>query len=183
MQRFSRNGLHLKVYQGDITKADTVAIANAANAMLMGGGGVDGAIHRAAGPELLDALREAKKDLPGGMLATGGSVMTPGFRRRARQVIHCVGPIYEREGSAAPDLLAACYTSAVSLCFKQAIRSIAFPSISTGVYGYPVNEAAPIAVRAVVERADHLDMDLECHFVLFDEQTLEAYETAAKNLF
>lgn len=174
----------VELVQGDITQADTTAIANAANAMLMGGGGVDGAIHRAAGPELLEALREIKRELTGGTLATGRAVVTPGFALAARWVIHCVGPIYDREGEAAPALLASCYRNALALCREHQIDSIAFPSISTGVYGYPVELAAPVALAAV---RDHLDAAVSsprlCRFVLFDVDTLAAYRHAAETLF
>jgi O-acetyl-ADP-ribose deacetylase len=139
----------LELVQGDITRADTVAIANAANAMLLGGGGVDGAIHRAAGPELADALREVKRELPGGLLRTGGAVVTSGFQLSAHYVIHCVGPIYGREREQAPALLASCYREALKICDDRELDSIAFPAISTGAYGYPLEEAAETAIATV----------------------------------
>jgi O-acetyl-ADP-ribose deacetylase (regulator of RNase III) len=172
----------LELIQGDITQSDTDAIANAANSMLMGGGGVDGAIHRAAGPELMQALRDIKQQLPGGMLATGKAVITPGFRLKARYVIHCVGPIYDREGDAAPRLLKSSYQAALSLCRRHGVQSVAFPSISTGVYGYPVDAAAPLALETVQHALLEADAPALCRFVLFDEQTLQAYEKAAAAL-
>jgi O-acetyl-ADP-ribose deacetylase (regulator of RNase III) len=167
--------------QGDITRSDTTAIANAANSMLMGGGGVDGAIHRAAGPELLEALRAIKHKLEGGMLPTGQAVLTAGFRLRAKYVVHCVGPIYEREGERAPELLASCYEHALRLCAEHEVDSIAFPSISTGVYGYPLAEAAPIALRAVRAALRRAPCVKLARFVLFDERTLSAYRAAARD--
>jgi O-acetyl-ADP-ribose deacetylase len=180
MHRYEVGAAAIELVQGDITQSATTAIANAANAMLMGGGGVDGAIHRAAGPELLAALRRIKKGLSGGILDTGNAVITPGFALKAKHVIHCVGPIYEREGDQAPRLLASCYTSALALCRHHAIDSISFPSISTGVYGYPVKDAALVALGAL--RASLIEEGgiALCRFVLFDPPTLAAYQGAAE---
>ena len=119
----------LSLAQGDITRVTVDAIVNAANPVLLGGGGVDGAIHRAAGPKLLEACRQVKKTLPGGLLQTGGAVLTPGFELPARSVIHCVGPVYRQQGEGAWSLLADCYRNALRLCREHGIRSIAFPSI------------------------------------------------------
>jgi O-acetyl-ADP-ribose deacetylase len=173
----------ISLVEGDITAQDVDAIANAANAALLGGGGVDGAIHRAAGSELLAACREVKKSLPGGLLRTGGAVITPGFRLRARHVIHCVGPIYDIEGARAPGLLASCYTEALRLCREHGLSSIAFPAISTGIYGYPLDEAARVSLSAVRD-------DLEAHgaprivkMVLFGERALSAFARAADEVF
>lgn len=168
--------------RGDITEQHTDAIVNAANSELLGGGGVDGAIHRAAGPRLLEACREIKKTLPGGRLPPGGAVITPGFDLRARYVIHCVGPIYSVEGAAAPRLLASCYSEALRLCREHGLQSVAFPSISTGAYGYPVDEAAPVALRAVRDALRSFGAPSLVKFVLFDDRTLSAYERAAKDL-
>lgn len=183
MNRFEVGESVVELIQGDITEADTEAIGNAANSMLMGGGGVDGAIHRAAGPELMTALREVKRQLARGMLPTGKAVITPGFGLRARYVIHCVGPIYGEEGSRAPGLLASCYREALTLCHRHRIASVALPSISTGVYGYPVDEAAPIALETVQSGLMRNGGVSLCRFVLFDAQTLGAYEQAAHALF
>lgn len=168
--------------RGDITRQDTDAIANAANGSLLGGGGVDGAIHAAAGPGLLDACREVKKSLPGGVLHTGGAVLTPGFRLKARFVIHCVGPVYARAGDDAPRLLASCYENALALCHQHGLQSVAFPSISTGVYGYPIIEAAPIALAAVRRFLGRSSPPGVVRFVLFDDRTLDAYVAAAGKL-
>ncbi|GMV19199.1 MAG: O-acetyl-ADP-ribose deacetylase [Polyangiaceae bacterium] len=183
MHRYSLGEASLELRRGNITESDTMAIANAANSLLMGGGGVDGAIHRAAGPDLALALRELKRDLPGGVLETGGAVITPGFSLPARWVIHCVGPIYDREGERAPKLLARCYAKALELCRKNGIESIAFPSISTGVYGYPVELAAPVALEAVRRGLGSGGVPKLVRFVLFDEATLQAYRTAADALW
>jgi O-acetyl-ADP-ribose deacetylase (regulator of RNase III) len=173
----------LVLAQGDITREETEAIANAANGALLGGGGVDGAIHRAAGPELLAACQEVKKTLPGGRLATGQAVLTPAFMLKAKKVIHCVGPVYAQAGRDAPKLLESCYAQALRLCRENGIRSIAFPSISTGIYGYPVDRAAPVALGAVKQALEGSDSSLLVKFVLFDEDTFRAYADAAERLF
>ena len=133
----------LQVVLGDITREGTDAIVNAANPTLLGGGGVDGAIHRAAGPELLAACR------PLGGCPTGEARITPGFRLESRFVIHTVGPVWHGGGAGEEALLAGCYRSALALAAAHGVRTIAFPSISTGVYGYPIALAAPVAVGAV----------------------------------
>jgi O-acetyl-ADP-ribose deacetylase len=155
-KRYAVAGAELVLAQGDITREATDVIVNAANGSLLGGGGVVGAIHRAAGPELLAACREVKKTLPGGQLPTGQAVATPGFRLPARWVIHCVGPVYDRDPSEARRLLASCYVRALGICRELGAESVAFPAISTGIYGYPLAEAARVSLGAV--RAD-----LEAH--------------------
>lgn len=184
MYQYAMENSVLELRQGDITQADTEAVGNAANAMLRGGGGVDGAIHKAAGSsELQSALRAIKKQLPGGVLHTGGAVITPGFGLTAKQIIHCVGPIYDRDGSRAPKLLASCYRTALRICRENGLGSITFPSISTGVYGYPVAEAAAVALGTVREDVDEHGTPALVRFVLFDETTLFAYREAADSLF
>lgn len=134
----------LEVVEGDITTLALDAIVNAANDRLAGGGGVDGAIHRAAGwAEMQAALR------PFGGCPTGGAVITPGFRLPARFVIHAVGPVWRGGGSGEPELLASCYRRSLELAVEHTLRSIAFPAISTGVYGYPAAPAARLAVETV----------------------------------
>ena|SRR5579859_4633811 len=179
VHRFAIASTTLELLQGDVTKQDTDAIGNAANALLVGGGGVDGAVHRAAGPKLLDALRAIKKTLPGGTLRTGAAVITPGFDLRAKFVVHCVGPIHAREGSEAPALLASCYREALRLVREASLASIAFPSISTGVYGYPVRDAAHVAIGAVATELRECKAPSLVRFVLFDAATLDAYVDAA----
>ncbi len=178
-KRYAVASAEIVLAQGDITRQSIDAIANAANSGLLGGGGVDGAIHRAAGPELLAACREVKKTLPNGRLPTGQAVATPGFRLPARHVIHCVGPVYDDDRAAAPRLLASCYTNALAICRDLGAESIAFPAISTGIYGYPLAEAARVSLKAV--RAD-----LEAHgrprlvkMVLFGEAAFAAFAAAA----
>ena len=137
---------------GDITREEVDAIVNAANSSLMGGGGVDGAIHRAGGPEILAACRRIREtEYPDG-LPTGKAVITTGGRLPARFVIHTVGPIYGQNGGRDAELLAACYENSIALAAANGLRNVAFPAISTGVYGYPKDEAARVA-RAAVERA------------------------------
>ena len=137
--------MSLQAIQGDITTLDVDAIVNAANSSLLGGGGVDGAIHRAAGPELLAACR------PLGGCATGDAKITPGFRLKARYVIHAVGPVWDGGAYGEHRLLASCYRRSLELAAAHELQSIAFPGISTGVYAFPRELAAPIAIRAVKE--------------------------------
>ncbi|HKH70823.1 MAG TPA: O-acetyl-ADP-ribose deacetylase, partial [Vicinamibacterales bacterium] len=135
---------NLRVVRGDITKLDVDAIVNAANTGLLGGGGVDGAIHRAAGPELLAACRALSEVRPGVRCPTGEARITPGFRLKARYVIHAVGPVWNGGEFHEPELLASCYRSSLILARAHGLRSIAFPAISCGIYGYPLDHAAMI---------------------------------------
>jgi O-acetyl-ADP-ribose deacetylase len=147
LQTFLAGRVVVKV--GDITKEDVDAIVNAANGTLMGGGGVDGAIHRAGGHAILEACKEIRRTQYPDGLPTGQAVITTGGNLPARHVIHTVGPVYGRGGSAKADLLAACYYNALALAVANGLRTIAFPAISTGVYGYPTNEAAGVSSRTV----------------------------------
>ena len=153
------------VLRADITTLSVDAIVNAANETLLGGGGVDGAIHRAAGPELLAACRRIPEVRPGVRCPTGEVRLTPAFELPTRFVIHAVGPVWRGGGRGEADLLASCYASALLLARREALRSIAFPAISCGVYGYPVDQAARIAVGVVREASD-LDVTL----VAFDDR-------------
>ena len=155
---------------GDIVEQDTDAIVNAANASLLGGGGVDGAIHRAAGPDLLADCRTLEG------CATGSAKITRGYRLRAKWVIHAVGPVYRGRPEDA-EALASAYRTAMRLAAENDVRSIAFPAISTGAYGYPLDLAAPIALRAVAETRGAIQV---IRFVLWDETALGAFQKAAR---
>ena len=157
----------MQAEQTDITTLAVDAIVNAANRALAGGGGVDGAIHRAAGPELVRASR-ALAPCP-----TGEARITPGFRLPARHVIHTVGPVWHGGGWGEAELLAACYRNSIALLRQAGGRSIAFPAISTGIYGYPPGPAARIAVATVRQALE--DGDLEVIFACFDAATLDLY--------
>lgn len=141
----------IEIIQGDLTKQETNAIVNAANGRLLGGGGVDGAIHRAAGPELLEACKKIREiDLQGAYLQTGEVVMTEGFKLPAKYVLHTVGPIWEPQHEALQRVeLANCYWNSLKLAQKHGLTSIAFPAISTGVYNYPPKKAAKIALNTI----------------------------------
>jgi O-acetyl-ADP-ribose deacetylase (regulator of RNase III) len=147
----------IEVLRGDITTLEVDAIVNAANERMLGGGGVDGAIHRAAGRGLYEACLAVPELRPGVRCPTGESRITPGFNLSARHVIHTVGPVWRGGGHGEPELLASCYRSAMTLARQHQVRSIAFPAISCGVYGYPLDEAAAIAVRE--SRAREADFD------------------------
>jgi O-acetyl-ADP-ribose deacetylase (regulator of RNase III) len=139
----------IQLERADITTLKVDAIVNAANERMLGGGGVDGAIHRAAGPELLDACRRVPEVRPGVRCPTGEARITPGFQLPARYVIHTVGPIWRGGEVGEPALLAACYRNSLALAKAHTLRTIAFPAISCGVYGYPIERAAQIAVRVI----------------------------------
>jgi O-acetyl-ADP-ribose deacetylase (regulator of RNase III) len=157
---------------GDITEQDVDAVVNAANSSLMGGGGVDGAIHRRGGPAILEECKRIRKERWPDGLPTGEAVATTGGRLPARWVIHTVGPVYAKQEDRS-GLLASCHTSSLRVADEVGARSVAFPAISTGVYGYPVEEAAPVALRAVREAQTEV---AEARFVLFDEETYRAFE-------
>ena len=157
----------------DITQEKTEAIVNAANSYLMGGGGVDGAIHRAGGSAIIEECAQIVASK--GRLATGQAVITGGGRLAAKYVIHTVGPVYRRGESSAAELLASCHQESLRLAHEHGIRSIAFPAISTGAYGYPVTKAAPVAIKSVVSTMATTTGIRTARFVLFDLNTRNAY--------
>ncbi len=166
----------LEIVQGDITRQETEAIGNAANAALAGGGGVDGAIHRAGGPSLMSELKANYKGCP-----TGSAVITGGGNLEAKYVIHAVGPRYSGSPKD-PGFLSSAYRKSLELCTQNKIASVAFPSISTGIYGYPVEEASRLALKTVMDYLkDHPEIKL-VRFVLFDSNTYQVYEEGLKEL-
>jgi len=168
----AKPGERLTVLQGDITRQAVDAIVNAANESLLGGGGVDGAIHRAAGPELLAECRT----LHG--CATGQAKITKGYKLAARHVIHTVGPVWHGGGQNEPELLVGCYRSCFELVEKYTLSTIAFSSISTGAYGYPVAQAAKIAVTEIKKALERLPGLTNVTVVCFDQRTYDAYQAA-----
>ena len=171
------NQVRLSIIQGDITKQATDAIVNAANPGLMGGGGVDGAIHRAGGPAILEECKQivAKQ----GRLPTGKAVITTGGNLRAKHVIHTVGPIWQGGNKGEAALLESAYRESLKLAAEHSLSSISFPSISTGAYGYPVAEAARVAIKTVSSfLREQVTSVKEVVLVLFDFRTYEAYSSA-----
>ena len=173
------NKTKLSLIQGDITRQATDAIVNAANSSLMGGGGVDGAIHRAGGPAILE---ECKKIVARqGLLTTGKAVITTGGNLKAKHVIHTVGPVWHDGSRGEADLLASAYTASLGLAVASGLKTISFPSISTGAYGYPIDSAAEVALQAVIRFLERETPIREVVFVLFDHRTCEVYvETLAR---
>ncbi|MGA7104483.1 MAG: O-acetyl-ADP-ribose deacetylase [Candidatus Deferrimicrobiaceae bacterium] len=171
----------IRLVQGDITKESTDAVVNAANRSLLGGGGVDGAIHRAGGPAILEACKAIRARQGGCSL--GEAVVTTGGRLPAKYVIHTVGPVWRGGNQGEPEILASCYRNSLRIAGEMGLRSVAFPSISTGAYGYPVGEASFVALSTVSaflskeERAPAL-----VRFVLFDAGTLQAYRASIASL-
>jgi len=166
----------LELVQGDITEQDTEAIVNAANRSLLGGGGVDGAIHRAAGPELLAECRTL------GGCDTGDAVITKGYRLRAKYVIHTVGPVYRGANPTTERLLKSAYQRSLEVAHAKGVRSVAFPSISTGAYGYPLDRAAPVAIATVTDfLRNHSEID-RVRFVLRSNSAFQHFEKALNSL-
>ena len=166
----------VEVVQGDITTLDVDAVVNAANASLLGGGGVDGAIHRAAGPELLEACRKL------GGAATGEVKLTPGFRLPAKYVLHAVGPVWHGGDRGEAELLKSCYRNALELAASHGLRSVAFPSISTGAYGYPIEEAAKIAQTTVRDFLRENARPERVVFCCFSARDRDVYERTAESV-
>ena len=168
----------LEFVEGDITKIPADAIVNAANSALAGGGGVDGAIHRAGGPSIMAELDKIRLEI--GTCRTGDAVVTAAGNLPAKHVIHTVGPIYRDGTRGEPDRLACCYRTSLRLAQEHGAETVSFPSISTGVYGYPMAEAAQVAIRTVVERLRQHDCAIKrVIFVLFGSAAYEAHLRAA----
>jgi len=175
------NGKTLELHgPGDITKETTDAIVNAANSSLLGGGGVDGAIHRAGGPAILQECRRIVDKI--GRLPAGKAGITTGGRLPAKHVIHTVGPVYGGGEGHEAQTLASCYRESICIADDHGIQSLAFPSISTGAFGYPVHEAAEVAVRTIVEVLPACTRVEHVRFVLFDLATCKAYVQATEKI-
>src|SRR5215469_6400826 len=172
---------HVELIISDITDETTDAIVNAANSTLLGGGGVDGAIHRAAGPALLEQCKKIRAQR--GSLPAGQAVSTSGAKLTAKYVIHTVGPVWYGGKSNEPETLASCYRESLRLAHELKLASISFPSISTGAFGYPVHDAARVALRTVVESLQEPSHSITLvRFVLFDSHSHRAYKQSADNL-
>ena len=169
----------LVLREGDITKVAADAIVNAANSQLVGGGGVDGAIHRAGGPSIMAELDEIRPRIGG--CPPGGAVATGAGKLPAKYVFHAVGPRYRDGANGEPEQLASCYRTALRLARERDVKTIAFPSISTGVYGYPLDAAAKIALETVADGLPESGVE-RASFVLFGAEAFEAYEEAARRL-
>ncbi len=167
--------MDIEMVRGDITRQTVDAIVNAANKSLLGGGGVDGAIHRAGGPRILAECREIRAERYPDGLPTGQAVATTGGELPAKWVIHTVGPVYAKSEDRS-HLLASCHAESLRVADELGAHSVAFPAISTGIYGYPLKEAAPVALKAVRTAPTKVERVL---FVLFDEAALRAFEAAA----
>jgi len=174
--RVRLNATDLELLEGDITRQDTDAIVNAANSSLLGGGGVDGAIHRAAGPQLLAETRTLNG------CQTGDAKITRGYNLKARYIIHAVGPIYIPDDPQAPLLLASAYRRSLEVGQENDLRSIAFPAISTGAYGYPLEEAAVVALTTVSNFIAENTQFEQVRFVLFNQPTLQVFSDALKSI-
>ena len=169
----------LELIKGDITRLNTGAIVNAANSSLMGGGGVDGAIHWAAGPALLEeciAIAKERRNVPNGPCPAGDAVITGAGKLPCKKVIHTVGPVWYGGGSGEAETLASCYRKSLLLAEAAALKSVAFPNISTGVYGYPKDKAAKIAVETVRKTLDETPGIERVIFVCFDDENYRLYE-------
>jgi O-acetyl-ADP-ribose deacetylase len=172
----------IRLVRGDITDQGADAVVNAANSSLMGGGGVDGAIHRRGGPAILEECKRIRqKEWPGG-LPVGKAVITTGGSLRARHVIHTVGPVWSGGRRGEPAALAECYSNSLRTAAQKGLRSVAFPSISTGAYGYPIREASRVALKAVKSYVESEGTPEEVTFVLYGENDFKMYMEALEEL-
>jgi len=174
------NKTQLALVQGDITEQRTDAIVNAANSSLLGGGGVDGAIHRAGGRKILEECMKIREKQGG--CPTGEAVITTGGNLQARYVIHTVGPIWRGGSHDEPKLLANCYSNSLNLAVENGLETLSFPSISTGIYGYPVEKASLVALKTVIDFLKKDDSLKEVVFVLYDQMTYQGHENALEEL-
>ena len=176
------NGVKIQLVQGDITEEDADAIVNAAKPSLMGGGGVDGAIHKAGGPKILDECIEIRQTLFPDGLPTGEAVITSGGTLKARHVIHTVGPIWKGGGEGEAKLLGNAYRNSLKVAVEKGLRSVAFPSISTGAYGYPIEKAVIQAVNSVIAFLEENNSLYEVIFVLFSDQDYIVYRNYVEQI-
>ncbi|MDI6785508.1 MAG: O-acetyl-ADP-ribose deacetylase [bacterium] len=174
------NNSIIKLIQGNITKEEVDAIVNAANSSLMGGGGVDGAIHRAGGPAILAECKEIRNSQ--GKLSTGQAVATTAGNLKAKYVIHTVGPVYKGGHKREPELLASCYQKSLMIAKEKGCKNIAFPSISTGVYGYPMDKAAKIALSTIAKFLEENSSIFEIRMVLFGEEAFNVFQKTLQEL-
>lgn len=173
LKRFLKGRVVVKV--GDITKEDADVIVNAANSSLMGGGGVDGAIHRAGGPEILKECREIRRNQYPEGLPTGQAVITTAGKMAVKHVIHTVGPVYGRGGKEKAEQLAACYRNSLTLAAKKGLKTVAFPAISTGVYGYPLDEASQVSSQAIEKFLSSDSFVQEVRLVFFSRKDADIF--------
>ncbi|RME86353.1 MAG: O-acetyl-ADP-ribose deacetylase [Planctomycetota bacterium] len=184
MEYALKNQKKIQLEQGDITKQETHAIVNAANSRLLGGGGVDGAIHRAAGPKLLEECKKLPEIRPGVRCEPGQAVITKGYNLKAPWVIHTVGPVYKDGKHGEPETLRQAYRSCLELASQKGLASLAFPSISTGAYGYPLKDAASIALSTIIdflEESDESSLEV-VKMVLFSNSDFQVYQDVLKEL-
>jgi O-acetyl-ADP-ribose deacetylase len=172
----------VQTLQGDITDQDVDAIVNAANSSLMGGGGVDGAIHRKGGPEILNECVKIRETLWPGGLPSGMAVITNGGSLKSKRVIHTVGPVWHGGDRGEDRTLAECYVNSLKVATQQGLKVVAFPSISTGAYGYPIRDACRVALKTVKDFVENEGKPAEVNFVLFSRHDLETYNEALEEM-
>ena len=173
-------GRKLVLKKGDITEEEVDAIVNAANPYLRGGGGVDGAIHRKGGPSIMEECREIMRRRGGRPLERGEAVITGGGKLKAKYVIHTAGPVWMGGDKGEPEALRRAYTESLKLASSRGLKTVSFPSISTGAYGYPVREAARVAIKAIIDFLKGEEAPEEVRLVLYDDETYRVYEEVLK---